>query len=93
MMRTLHSEELRHLKGMGRRERRAAETRIKLFRCALQLFAERGFPNVTVEDITADVGDAPSLRSRDGALLKSHPENGLPEEIGTGGSETVCYGE
>ena len=46
------------MKGMGRRERRAAETRLKLFRCALQLFAERGFPNVTVEDITeaADVG-------------------------------------
>ena len=44
--------------GIGRRERRAAETRIKLFRCALQLFSERGFPNVTVEDITeaADVG-------------------------------------
>jgi len=51
-------EELPHLKLLGRRERRAAETRIKLFRCALQLFAERGFPNVTVEDITelADVG-------------------------------------
>jgi AcrR family transcriptional regulator len=51
-------EELPHLKSMGRRERRAAETRIKLFQCALQLFAERGFPNVTVEDITelADVG-------------------------------------
>jgi AcrR family transcriptional regulator len=44
--------------GLGRRERRAAETRLRLFRCALQLFAERGFPNVTVEDITeaADVG-------------------------------------
>ena len=44
--------------GIGRRERRAAETRVRLFRCALQLFAERGFPNVTVEDITeaADVG-------------------------------------
>jgi len=43
---------------MGRRERRAAETRVRLFRCALQLFAERGFSNVTVEDITeaADVG-------------------------------------
>lgn len=43
---------------MGRRERRAAETRVKLLRCALQLFAERGFQNVTVEDITesADVG-------------------------------------
>ncbi len=49
---------LTHLAGMGRRERRAAETRVRLFRCALQLFAERGFPNVTVEDITeaADVG-------------------------------------
>lgn len=43
---------------MGRRERRAAETRLRLFRCALKLFAERGFPNVTVEEITeaADVG-------------------------------------
>ncbi len=43
---------------MGRRQRRAAETRLRLFRCALQLFAERGFPNVTVGDITeaADVG-------------------------------------
>lgn len=42
----------------GRRERRAAETRIKLFHCALQLFAEHGFSGVTVEDITeaADVG-------------------------------------
>ena len=47
-----------HTSGMGRRERRAAETRVRLFRCALQLFAERGFSNVTVEDITeaADVG-------------------------------------
>ena len=44
--------------GAGRRQRRAAETRLRLFRWALQLFAERGFPNVTVEDITeaADVG-------------------------------------
>lgn len=46
------------MKGMGRRERKAAETRLKLFRSALQLFAQRGFANVTVEDITeaADVG-------------------------------------
>jgi AcrR family transcriptional regulator len=52
------SESLPHLQGMGRRQRRAAETRLRLFRCALQLFAERGFPSVTVEDITeaADVG-------------------------------------
>src|SRR5664279_1515433 len=43
---------------VGRRQRRAAETRLRLFRCALQLFSERGFSNVTVEDITeaADVG-------------------------------------
>ena len=42
----------------GRRERRAAETRIKLFRSALALIAERGLADVTVEDITeaADVG-------------------------------------
>lgn len=54
----LSSEEMPHLKGLGRRERRAAETRLRLFRCALRLFAERGFPDVTVEDITeaADVG-------------------------------------
>lgn len=44
--------------GSGRRERRAAETRLRLFRAALGLFAERGFQNVKVEDITeaADVG-------------------------------------
>ena len=54
----LASENLPHLQGIGRRQRRAAETRLRLFRCALQLFAERGFPNVTLEDITeaADVG-------------------------------------
>ena len=54
----LASEDLPHLHGMGRRQRRAAETRVRLFRCALQLFAERGYPNVTVKDITeaADVG-------------------------------------
>jgi AcrR family transcriptional regulator len=42
----------------GRRQRRATETRLRLFRCALHLFTERGFSNVTVEQITdaADVG-------------------------------------
>lgn len=42
----------------GRRERRATETRLRLFRCALALIAEHGLPNVTVEEITeaADVG-------------------------------------
>src|SRR5712692_9076265 len=42
----------------GRRARHAAETRERLFRCALGLFAQRGFSDTTVEDITeaADVG-------------------------------------
>lgn len=42
----------------GRRERRRAETRERIFRAALQLFAQRGFLETTVEDITeaADVG-------------------------------------
>jgi len=42
----------------NRRQRRAAETRVRLFRCALELIAERGLANVTVEDVTeaADVG-------------------------------------
>jgi AcrR family transcriptional regulator len=51
-------ETLPHIKRIGRRERRAAETRLRLFRCAIELFSQRGLPNVTVEDITeaADVG-------------------------------------
>ena len=42
----------------SRRERRRAETRERIFRAALQLFAKRGFTATTVEDITeaADVG-------------------------------------
>lgn len=42
----------------GRRQRKATETRLRIFRSALQLFGERGFGNVTVEEITdaADVG-------------------------------------
>jgi len=42
----------------GRRERRRAEMRERLFRAALHLFAERGYLETTVEDITeaADVG-------------------------------------
>jgi len=41
-----------------RRQRHSAEIRERLFRAALQLFAERGFTETTVEDITeaADVG-------------------------------------
>src|ERR1700674_4943429 len=42
----------------GRRQRRSAETRERLFRAALDLFAKKGFAKTTVEDITeaADVG-------------------------------------
>lgn len=42
----------------GRRQRRGAEIREKLFRAALKLFGEKGFAETTVEDITnaADVG-------------------------------------
>ncbi len=42
----------------GRRERHRAETRDRLYTAALELFAERGFLETTVEDITeaADVG-------------------------------------
>jgi AcrR family transcriptional regulator len=42
----------------GRRERRRAETRERIFRAAMDLFAQRGFFATTVEDITeaADVG-------------------------------------
>ena len=43
---------------MSRRQRHSAETRERLFRAALKLFAERGFSETSVEDITeaADVG-------------------------------------
>ena len=43
---------------LGRRQRRRAETRARIFRSALGLFAEHGFMATTVEDITeaADVG-------------------------------------
>ncbi|MGC1906054.1 MAG: TetR family transcriptional regulator [Candidatus Acidiferrum sp.] len=41
-----------------RRQRRSAETRERLFHAAVRLFAEKGFAETTVEDITnaADVG-------------------------------------
>jgi AcrR family transcriptional regulator len=43
---------------VSRRERHRTETRERLFRAALRLFAERGYLETTVEDITdaADVG-------------------------------------
>ena len=42
----------------NRRERHRVQTRDRLYRAALELFAERGFLETTVEDITeaADVG-------------------------------------
>src|SRR5271170_3549381 len=42
----------------GRRERRRVETRERLYQAALHLFAQRGYLETTVEDITeaADVG-------------------------------------
>src|SRR5256886_11933221 len=42
----------------SRRERRSADIRERLFRSALLLFAQKGFAETTVEDITeaADVG-------------------------------------
>lgn len=45
-------------KSGNRRQRRSAELRERLFRAALDLFAEKGFAETTVEDITnkADVG-------------------------------------
>ena len=48
----------KELERPGRRERRRAETRERLFRAALSLFAQHGFQSTTVEDITeaADVG-------------------------------------
>src|ERR1700693_4968250 len=41
-----------------RRQRRSSQTRERLFRAALELFAKHGFADTTVEDITnaADVG-------------------------------------
>jgi AcrR family transcriptional regulator len=47
-----------HFPPTNRRERHRAEIRERLFRAALRLFAERGYLETTVEDITdaADVG-------------------------------------
>src|SRR6202051_2183705 len=42
----------------NRRERRRVETRERIYRAALRIFAQRGYLDTTVEDITeaADVG-------------------------------------
>lgn len=57
-MRSPVPAETTQVTGPGRRERRTAETRERLFRAALDLFAKKGFAETTVEDITdaADVG-------------------------------------
>jgi AcrR family transcriptional regulator len=62
-MRYLHSARpLKNKKSPGenpdRRQRRSIETRERLFRAALKLFADKGLAETTVEDITnaADVG-------------------------------------
>jgi AcrR family transcriptional regulator len=49
---------LSHPPRTNRRERRSAEIRERLYRAALQIFAERGYLETTVADITeaADVG-------------------------------------
>src|SRR6266705_166414 len=46
------------LSNSDRRQRRSADIRERLFRAALDLFAQKGFAETTVEDITeaADVG-------------------------------------
>src|ERR1700690_3713611 len=58
----------------GRRERRSAGTRERLFRAALDLFARKVFTETTVEDITeaADVGKGTFFKyfsSKDHILL------------------------
>ena len=53
-----HPEPTKNTVSPGRRQRRSAEIRERLFRAALKLFAEKGFAETTVEDVTnaADVG-------------------------------------
>ena len=48
----------RNLSPSNRRERRRLETRERIYRAALRIFAQRGYLDTTVEDITeaADVG-------------------------------------
>src|SRR5205807_6036630 len=63
-----------------RRQRRSAEIRERLFRSALALFAEKGFAETTVEDITkaADVGKGTFFNyfpSKDHILLARSEEH------------------
>lgn len=95
----LASENLPHLQGIGRRQRHGAETRVRLFRCALQLFAQRGYPNVTVEDITeaADVGKGTFFNyfaSKDQVLsVMAEIQLGKVKEalaLAKAGEQTIC---
>jgi len=58
MSKRIHSLKNPSLPLPDRRQRRSADIRERLFQAALQLFAEKGFAETTVEDITnaADVG-------------------------------------
>ncbi|HYK40243.1 MAG TPA: TetR/AcrR family transcriptional regulator [Candidatus Eremiobacteraceae bacterium] len=74
---------------ISRRERRSADIRERLFRSALHLFAEKGFAETTVEDITeaADVGKGTFFNyfpSKDHILLAfSDMQLGKLEELVT----------
>jgi AcrR family transcriptional regulator len=55
---TLPARRTRSIPPSNRRERRRIETRERIYRAALEIFARRGYLDTTVEDITeaADVG-------------------------------------
>ncbi len=65
--------------GVGRRDRKKLATRQALRNAALQLVAERGFANVTVEDIAeaADVATRTFFNyfpTKESAVIGAHPE-------------------
>jgi AcrR family transcriptional regulator len=89
-MTSLHQTPLPDALPPSRRERRSAEIRERLFRSALRLFAQKGFAETTVEDITeaADVGKGTFFNyfpSKDHILLAfSDMQLGKLEEAVTG---------